>query len=92
MHPLAHTGGNSPSHNQTTYDYPPFGSSGDACVEITQDIYSRQTENGFRNGAAPVVIMRQSEGLRARTRFALWSLQRGPLTSREFTNCIVVSR
>ena len=63
------TGGNSPTHSQTTYDNPPFGSSGDACVEITPDNDCRHTENGFRNGAAPAVVMRQSEGQSAPTTF-----------------------
>ena len=66
------TGHNSPTHSPMTYDNPPFGSSGDARVEITQDYNHRQAENGFRSGVAPAVVMRQSEGQSAPTTFKPW--------------------
>ena len=64
------TGRNSPTHNQTTYDSPPFDSSG---VEITPNNNHRQAENDFQSGVAPTVVMRQSEGQSAPTTFKPWS-------------------
>ena len=67
------TGRNSPTHSQTTYDNPPFHSSGDACVGIAPDNNHTQAKNDFRNGAAPAVVMRQSEGQSAPTTFIPWT-------------------
>ena len=67
------TGHNSPTHSQTTYNNPPFHSSGDACVGIAPDNNHRQAENDFRNGAAPAIVLRQGEGQSALTTFIQWT-------------------
>jgi hypothetical protein len=67
------TGRNSPTHIQTTYNGPPFDSLGDACVEIAPHNNHRQAENDFRSGAAPAVVIRQSEGQSAPTTFIPWT-------------------